>query len=81
MYSIVFYRLIKFAQIIQDPVPFLTNQDLTSMDFVPFFSLRGLQVVSVNSSYFTQLFGLPLSHLYEAMDPLTTVPGGDVDGR
>ena len=36
------------------------------------------QVVSVNSSYFTQLFGLPLSHLYEAMDPLTTETGGDV---
>eukprot|EP00434_Breviolum_minutum_P016559 symbB.v1.2.014599.t1/scaffold1071.1/size202461/12 len=39
------------------------------------FLLTQPEVVSVNSSYFTQLFGLPLSHLYEAMDPLTTVPG------
>ncbi|CAJ1400688.1 unnamed protein product [Effrenium voratum] len=30
---------------------------------------------SVNSSRFTRLFGLPLSWLYDAMDPLTTTAG------
>ena len=33
------------------------------------------EAVSMNSSYFAQLFGLPISWLYDAMDPLTTAPG------
>ena len=29
----------------------------------------------MNSSYFAQLFGLPITWLYDAMDPLTSAPG------
>jgi hypothetical protein len=58
--------------------PFLKGTCLACLVSIPPSSVLChilAEAVSMNSSYFAQLFGLPIPWLYDAMDPLTSAPG------